>query len=273
VNANLPSLAEVWHSREHPKDVATRLFSARERIGEGQPLEATLSEMDAAGIGRGVLSSMREYSPYDDVVEFHELVAREVLASEGRLIAAGGVSPSEGVVTAARLARRLVEELDFRAIKVMPASEGAPPDDRMYYPLYWACCELGVPITINVGIPGPRLPADPQRPLYLDEVCRTFPELTVVMTHLGWPWHEEAIGLLLKYERLFLMTSAWAPKHYPAELVRYIATRGRGKVMFATDYPLLSFERCVTEARELPLPADAAEAFFAGTAEAVFRWS
>lgn len=273
VNANLPPMAQVWHSREHPKDVATRLFAASDRIGEGQPIEQTTAEMEAAGVTRGVLSSMREYSPYEDVHEFHELVAEAVASSGGRFIAAGGVSPSEGVTAAPRLARRLVEELDFRAIKVMPSSEGRPPDDRMYYPLYWTCCELGVPLTVNVGIPGPRMPADPQRPLYLDEVCRTFPELTVVMTHVGWPWHEEAIGLMLKYERLYLMTSAWAPKHYPSELVRYMATRGRGKVMFATDYPLLSFERCVSEARRLDLPDDAADAFFSGTAEAVFRWT
>lgn len=273
VNANLPSMAQVWHSREHPKDVASRLFSAQERIGEGQTIEQTAAEMDAAGVTRGVLSSMREYSPYEDVYEFHAVVAEAVAASGGRFIAAGGVSPSEGVTAAPRLARRMVEELDFRAIKVMPSSEGTPPDDRIYYPLYWTCCELDVPITINVGIPGPRMPAEPQRPLYLDEVCRTFPELTIVMTHVGWPWHEEAIGLMLKYERLYLMTSAWAPKHYPPELVRYIATRGNGKVMFATDYPLLSFERCVSEARALNLHADAAAAFFSGTAAAVFRWS
>ncbi len=123
-----------------------------------------------------------------------------------------------------------------------------------------------------MGFPGPRTPADPQRPVHLDNVCRTFPDLTVVMTHLGWPWHLEVIALLLKYERCFLMTSAWAPRHYPDELVHHMATRGVGKVMFATDYPLLSFDRCATEARSLPLGDEAAAAFLHRTAEEVFSW-
>ncbi|MCZ7526499.1 MAG: amidohydrolase family protein [Acidimicrobiia bacterium] len=215
---------------------------------------------------------MREYSPFEDLWRFHELVAEIVEEHPGRFVGAGGVNPAESVTGATRMARRMVEELGFRAVKVMPSMVGAPPDDRMYYPLYAKCCELDVPITVNVGLPGPRTPADPQRPLHLDEVCRTFPDLKVVMTHLGWPWHLEVIGLLLKYEHLYLMTSAWAPRHYPAEVVHHAATRGVGKIMFATDYPLLSFERCVREALDLGLPPHAAEAFFHTTAEEVFQW-
>jgi uncharacterized protein len=273
INPNIPQVAEVWHSRRHPSDVASRVFNAQGRIGEGEPIEQTLAAMDGAGVTRGVLSSMKEYSPYLDVMEFHELVAQLVADHPDRFIAAGGVDPArDGVMAAVRMAERLVTELDFRAIKVMPSIVGSPPDDRMYYPLYAKCCELDVPITINVGFPGPRTPAEPQRPLHLDEVCRTFPELTVVMTHVGWPWHLEAIALLLKYERCHLMTSAWAPRHYPSELVHHIATRGRGRVLFATDYPLLPLDRCVEEALALALPTDAAGAFLHGTAEEVFRW-
>jgi uncharacterized protein len=273
INPNLPQVAEVWHSQQHPSDVASRVFDAQNRIRGGEPIEKTLAAMDSAGVTRGVLSSMWEYSPFPDVMEFHELVAQLVAQHPDRFIAAGGVDPArDGVMAAARMAEQLVVELDFRAIKVMPSIVGSPPDDRIYYPLYAKCCELDVPVTINVGFPGPRTPADPQRPLHLDEVCRTFPELTVVMTHLGWPWHLEAIALLLKYERCYLMTSAWAPRHYPSELVHHIATRGRGRVLFATDYPLLPLDRCVDEALALELPEDAADAFLHGTAEAVFRW-
>lgn len=272
INPNPAVVAEVWHTQTHPRDVASRIFAAGEQIGQGHAIEQTLAEMDAAGVSAGVLSSMKEYSPYEDLMKFHQLTAELVAQFPDRFIAAGGVSPAEGVMEASRMAERLVKELDFRAIKVMPSIVGAPPDDRMYYPLYAKCCELGVPITVNVGFPGPRTPAEPHRPIHLDEVCRTFPELTVVMTHLGWPWHLEVIALLLKYEQLFLMTSAWAPRYYPAELVQFMATRGQGRVMFATDYPLLPFGRCVREALELNLPPEALESFLHGTAEKVFRW-
>lgn len=273
INPNVPTAARVWHEQEHPSDVASRVFDATERIGAGVSIEETIEQMTAAGVDRGVLSSMKEYSPYPDVLRFHELVAAVVAEHPGRFIAAGGVDPvRDGVMGAVRMARRLVEELDFKAIKIMPSIVGRAPSDAVYYPLYALCCELDVPVTINVGFPGPRTPAEPQRPLHIDEVCRTFPELNVVMTHLGWPWHLEVIALLLKYERLFLMTSAWAPKRYPSEIVHHIATRGRGRVMFATDYPLLSFERCATEALALPLDDEAMAAFLHGTAEEVFAW-
>ncbi|MFQ5516240.1 MAG: amidohydrolase family protein [Acidimicrobiia bacterium] len=272
VNPNVPAVADVWRTQQHPHDVASRLFGAEGHIGEGRPISETLGEMDAAGVSAGLLTSMKEFSPFSDVMQFHELVAEIVAGNPERFIAAGGVDPSQGVMPAVRMARRLVDELGFRAVRVMPSMVGAPPNDPMYYPLYAACDELGVPVTINVGLPGPRVPGEYQRPLHVEAVCAAFPELTVVMTHLGWPWHLEVIGLLLKYENLYLMTSAWAPRHYPVELVEYMRTRGTGRVMFATDYPLLSFARCVQEAANLQLPTAAAEAFFHGTAEKVFRW-
>lgn len=273
VNPNVPPAAQVWHDHEHPRDVARRVFAAQDRIGCGISIEETVAQMQAAGITRGVLSSMNEYSPYADVMQFHELVSKLVAAYPEQFIAAGGVDPvADGAMGAVRMARRLVEDFDFRAIKVMPSIVGRPPDDAAFFPLYAACCDLQVPITVNVGFPGPRTPAATQRPLHLDEVCRNFPDLTVIMTHVGWPWHLEVIALLLKYERLYLMTSAWAPKHYPTELVHHMGTRGRGRVMFATDYPLLPFDRCATEARELPLDEEAMALFLHGTAESVFRW-
>lgn len=273
INPNLPDVAEVWHEQEHPRDVAERLFAARDRIGEGEPIHDTVAAMDAAGVAGGVLSSMREYSPYPDLMRFHELVAELCAAHPDRFVAAGGVDPiHDGVGPAAQMVERLVGELGFRAIKIMPSLAGAPPNDARFYPVYERCAAHGAPITVNVGFPGPKAPAELQRPLHVEDVLRHFPGLTVVMTHVGWPWHEEVLGLVLKYEGAYLMTSAWAPKHYPPELVHHLGRRAQGKIMFATDYPLLSFERCVREARELSLSPDAAAAFLHRTAEEVFGW-
>ena len=57
-------------------------------------------------------------------------------------------------------------------------------------------------VIVNPGIPGPPMPAEPQRPLYLDEVCLFYPELKIVMAHGADPWWGEAIPLLLKYPNL-----------------------------------------------------------------------
>src|SRR5204862_232136 len=84
--------------------------------------------------------------------------------------------------------------------------------------------------------------------LYLDEVCLFYPELKLVMAHGADPWWGEAIRLLLKYPNLYMMTSAYAPKYLPPELIHFMNTRGAHKVLFASDHPFLSFERCLAEA-------------------------
>jgi predicted TIM-barrel fold metal-dependent hydrolase len=131
-----------------------------------------------------------------------------------------------------------------------------PPSDAVYYPLYTKCCELDLPLCMNTGIPGPPLPAEAQHPMHLDRVCIRFPELRACMIHGADPWWDTAIRLMLKYRNLRLMTSAWSPKYLPESLLHYMATRGPDRVLFASDYPVLSLERCLGEAAALDLADD-----------------
>ena len=93
-----------------------------------------------------------------------------------------------------------------------------------------------------------------------------------MMAHGADPWWGEAIRLLLKYPNLYMMTSAYAPKYLPQELLHFMNTRGPTKVMFATDYPFLPFDRCVREARALPLSDVVRRNYLGGNARRVFRW-
>ena len=145
-----------------------------------------------------------------------------------------------------------------------------PPSDAVYYPLYTKCCELDLPLCLNTGIPGPPIPGEAQNPMHLDRVCVRFPELRLCMVHGADPWWDVAIRLLLKYRNLRLMTSAWSPKRLPPSLLHYMATRGKERVIFASDHPVLSFERCLGEARALDLPDDVLDAWLHGNADAFF---
>jgi predicted TIM-barrel fold metal-dependent hydrolase len=145
-----------------------------------------------------------------------------------------------------------------------------PAGDAVYYPLYTKCCELDLPLCLNTGMPGPPLPAEAQHPLHLDRVCIRFPELKLCMIHGADPWWDVAIRLLLKYRNLRLMTSAWSPKRLPEPLLHLMRTRGKDKVIFASDHPVLSFERCLREARALDLPPDVLDAWLGGNARAFF---
>jgi predicted TIM-barrel fold metal-dependent hydrolase len=145
-----------------------------------------------------------------------------------------------------------------------------PPSDAVYYPLYVKCCELDLPLCINTGIPGPPLPADVQNPIHLDRVCIRFPELRLCMIHGADPWWDTAIRLMLKYRNLRLMTSAWSPKRLPESLLHFMRTRGTDRILFASDHPVLSMERCLTEANALDLPDEVRAAWLHDNAEAFF---
>ncbi len=145
-----------------------------------------------------------------------------------------------------------------------------PASDAVYYPLYTKSCELDLAVCINTGIPGPPLPGEAQHPMHLDRVCLRFPELKLCMIHGADPWWDTAIRLMLKYRNLRLMTSAWSPKRLPESLLHYLATRGRDRIIFATDYPVLSMERCLGEAVALGLDDDVLDAWLYGNADAFF---
>ncbi len=77
----------------------------------------------------------------------------------------------------------MVEKYGLRLARVIAFLIGRPPNDKAYYPIYAKCIELGLPLSINTGLPGPPMPAEPQRPLYLDEVCLFCPEAKIIMAH------------------------------------------------------------------------------------------
>ena len=145
-----------------------------------------------------------------------------------------------------------------------------PPSDAVYYPLYAKCCELDLPLCLNTGIPGPPLPAEPQNPIHLDRVCIRFPELRLCMIHVADPWWDVAIRLMIKYRNLRLMTSAWSPKYLPESLLHYMRTRGTDRILYASDHPVLSMQRCLGEAAALDLPDEVRAAWLHDNAQAFF---
>jgi uncharacterized protein len=108
---------------------------------------------------------------------------------------------------------------------------------RVLHWWYATCVELGLPVSILTGTPGPGVYARWQDPKLLDDVCVFFPELTVVMARGADPWWPDAIRLMIKNPNLFMMTSAWAPSRLPAELVAYLNTGGRDRIMYASGPP------------------------------------
>lgn len=239
--------APFWH--------IFRKYGVEERFRAGFTVDQVLAEMDAAGVDVGVASSFKFLDTW--VVDNDE-TAGFVAQAPDRFIGSFTVDIRDPM-PAMREFRRCVEDLDMRVFRLEPYQYGdgrttaPPPTDRMYWPFYVACCEYGIPVALQVGHTGPLLPSECGRPIYLDEVALTFPDLTILGTHVGDPWAEEMMILAWKHPNVYVETSARTPKHWPPEFVKFASTYGQDKVLWATDYPLLTFDRTLEELRALGL--------------------
>ncbi len=183
------------------------------------------------------------------------------------------VNPNRGM-DAVRDLVRMHDEYGIKAATAFPA--GTFPqvaiNDPLYYPIYAKCVELDIPICICAGIPGPRFPFAPQYVGLLDEVCYDFPELRIVTRHGCEPWVDLAVKLMLKWPNLYYSTSAFAPKHYPADMINYANTRGADKVMYAGYFPMgLSLDRIFGDMVNVPFKTEVWPKFLRENAQRVFK--
>ena len=230
------------------------------------PVEATLAAMDVGGVAFSLISAWE--APHRTMISNDE-VAGFVAESQGRLLGVGSVDISRPMA-AVREARRCVRELGFVGIRVLPWLWELPPTDRGFYPVYAACCELGVPFCTQIGHTGPLMPSEVGRPIYLDQVALDFPELVIVGGHIGYPWTEEAIAVATKHENVYIDTSAYTARRYPAALVEFMRGHGRHKVLFGTNWPMIAPAKALEGLDGLGLDDEARAAFLHGNARRVF---
>jgi predicted TIM-barrel fold metal-dependent hydrolase len=231
------------------------------------PPAFTLAALDAAKLDRALVSAW--WGPQGPLLA-NDDVAALVRAHPDRLVGVASVDLSRPM-PAVRELRRCVRELGLRALRILPWLWNLPPSDRRYYPLYAECIELGIPFCLQVGHTGPLAPSEPGRPIpYLDEVALDFPELVIVGGHIGFPWTTEMIALATKYPNVYIDTSAYKPSRYPRELVEYMAGHGKRKVLFGSNFPMLTPAECLAEVDALGLSEAARRLFLGENAARVF---
>jgi predicted TIM-barrel fold metal-dependent hydrolase len=225
------------------------------------PVEVTLGEMDRYGIAMGLVGLG------------NEATARALKEHPDRFRASVEIDPND-ITGAVRKIRAARDEFDIAAVTTFPAgcNPQVPVSDARYYPVYQTCIDLDIPIIANAGIAGPRLPSECQDVMHFDRVCYHFPELRIVMRHGAEPWEALAVKLMLKWPGLYYMTSAFAPKYYPAAIVDYANTRGTDKIMYAGYYPMgLSLERIFRDMPRVPFRDHVWPKFLRENAVRVFR--
>jgi predicted TIM-barrel fold metal-dependent hydrolase len=230
------------------------------------PVETLLGEMDRHGIEKALVP----------IAFGDEISLRAARDHPDRILASFLVDPNRGMEGVRGLVRA-VEEFGVVAATFFPCGcvPQVPIDDKRAFPVYAKCVELDIPIFVNAGVPGPRVPMDAQNVALVDQVCWFFPELKVVLRHGAEPWVDLAVKLMTKWPNLYYSTSAFAPRYYPRAIIDYANTsRGASKVMYAGYYPSgLTLDRIFAELDDLGLKDEVWPKFLRENALSVLKVS
>jgi len=221
------------------------------------PVSLVLQQMDRFGIEKAMIG-VGEDSAQQALKVFPD-----------RFVPSGALVDPNDVMGSVNAIRREYEQYGIRATSVFPAGTfpQVPIDDPKMYPIYATCVELGIPIFVCAGIPGPRVPFSPQEVSRIDIVMFDFPDLVFVTRHGCEPWEDLAVKLMLKWPNLYYSTSAFAPKYYPKAIIDYANSRGAEKVLYAGYFPMgLSLERIFSELPKVPLKDEVWPKFLYGNA-------
>ena len=200
---------------------------------------------DEAGMGRTRLGA-------------HEVLeaARE---NPDVLIPFGSVDPHKGKL-AVREATELIEA-GVRGFKFHPNTQAFWPDDPQWFGLYDVIAQAGLialshsgTTGIGAGMPGGGgVLLKYSNPMAVDEVAARFPGLDIILAHPSFPWQEEALAVAVHKPNVYIDLSGWSPKYFPEILVQYINTRLRDKMLFGSDYPLITPDRWLADFEKLPI--------------------
>ncbi|MEE2704542.1 MAG: amidohydrolase family protein [Pseudomonadota bacterium] len=221
----------------------------------GVEIKDYIKKMDKAGIERSLLISARagDLNVKGSREITYEYVRELCDKHPDRFSGLAGIDPTKGMEQLKEL-EIAVKEYGFVGAHWYPHWFSIPPDAPQIYPVYAKCCELDIPIMMQVGqnliySRDRRLPSV-ARPILLDQVAIDFPELVIIGIHIGVPWTDEMIAMCWKHNNVYTAGDAYAPKHWPKQYVHYANSYGRHKVLFGTDWPVIDPERAVKEVSE-----------------------
>ncbi|PLS15414.1 4-hydroxyphenyl-beta-ketoacyl-CoA hydrolase [Bacillus sp. M6-12] len=192
----------------------------------------------------------------------------------------GSVDPWMGKI-AVQEVERAVKELGLIGIKFQQACQAFYPNDRRFYEIYEMCQSLQIPVLFHMGTTGigagtpggmgVRLKYT--RPIYIDDVAADFPELKIIGAHPGWPWHEELLAIAVHKSNVYIDLSGWAPKYIPPIVIQYANSVLQDKVLFGSDWPMLTPERWMKEFESLDIKEEVKPKIYLENAKRLFNLS
>jgi hypothetical protein len=245
----------AWKSALQVDDKLTESQEAMGRYFRYQPQHATVPEM--ADYYRKLKMGFVVFtvdSPRDNRKITNEEIAELAIKNSDVAIAFASINPHRGP-DGVRAAKRLIAEYKVKGFKFPPTVQEFYPNDRLAYPLYEVIAEAKLPALFHTGQTGmgagtrggSGLRLKYSNPLYLDDVAADFPDMPIVLAHPSFPWQEEALSVATHKPQVFIDLSGWSPKYFPPILVQYANTLLKDKVLFGSDYPVISPEKWIEE--------------------------
>ena len=214
----------------------------------------------------------RPQVPNDTVAEF-------AAAHSDIAVAFASIDPTRGP-EAVREARRLVSSGAIRGLKLHPPLQQFFPNDPIAYPLYEVFAEAKLPVLfhtghsgIGTGMPGGggiRLKYG--NPMPIDDVAADFPDMPIIMAHPAFPWQDEAISICLHKPLVYIDLSGWSPKYFSPTLIQYANTLLKTKVLFGSDYPLLTPDRWMADFEKIAIRDEVRPLILKQNAMRLFGW-
>lgn len=230
-------------------------------------VETTLAAMDTANVETGLISAW--HGPAGALITNDE-TAENAAASGGRLRPVMSVDLTDPMGAVRDIRQRAKD--GFVAVRALPWLWELPPNDRRFYPIYAACVDQGLPFCTQIGHTGPLKTSEYGRLIpYLEDVLIDFPELSIVGGHVGFPWIDEVASLIHKFPNFYVDTSAYVLHRLPPSFVKLLKTSGKQRILFGTNWPMLSPAKCLKGLDGLGLDENVAARFLAGNAKRVFK--
>lgn len=265
---------DVWMQHPTQRFLDQPMFASLKRwnksgaVNVDIPLEMTVEAMDQANVVKGFLCSWQ--SPLGPLIS-NEEVAACIAQYPDRFVGLASVQLNQPMEALAEL-KYCINDLGFKGLRIIQWLWNLPPTHAYYYPLFAACVDYGVPVCLQVGHTGPLMPSEVGRPIpYIDQIAIDFPDLKIVCGHIGYPWTTEMIAVATKHRNVYIDTSAYTAKRYPPELIQYLKRHGQEKVLFGTNYPMITPTKCLEHLNELDLGTDIVHNFLYKNALKVFN--
>jgi predicted TIM-barrel fold metal-dependent hydrolase len=241
---------------------------------DGWQPEEFIARMDKFGIDKICIPAVkmaryRKHSMIWDISE--EEVAEIVRYNPDRFIGLAGVNPFSGS-QGLRQMEKAVKEYGFKGVYMHTYGFGIPINHKLYYPYFAKCVELDIPFITQVGHSAEVMPSELAKPILLDEIAVDFPELRLVGAHTGWPWVEELLAIAWKHPNVYVAIDAHMPKYLDPSLINFIKGRGKEKVLYGTNGPLLFTHEITTkQIKELGFSEDVQDNLLFKNAQRLFN--